>query len=587
MKTVLLRRVSDNARRVETSYAIWMLSVASVILFILTIDSITITELEPYGLYYFRTLPAFYWAGIGTTLAATIISVVYDPRRKNDYRILPILLLGLFLYGTPVLTYEMPRFTDIFAHGAEGLPIISGGEVDQNDRYAREYPSTFILLAVSTILQGVDPLVLIRFTELFTSLVVISLIYCIARTSNSRFAVLAPVAFMGAFWVDQGHFSPQGLALIFYLVFFLSVVKAISSTASRRGWLAVAMVMLFAVNFTSPTNSLFLILNLATIAAVSFFAIRKRNVISNRILVFVVLAGAVFLSWSIYNAETRTLFKAEEFEQLLADDFLTSDIKVTPSPSESYLIINTLRMLVVGFVVVSGTVMSVLLLRKSKSILGIVMIGWFATAAFIVVSMYLSPVVLSRNFMYVSIPWAILTVLFLSQKIGGRKDKIAKAAILAMVVVLIVSVPATRYGRDPTTYASSSIVNSAETLADSSVGGERIISYFIGTLVTKYFAAEDGIRFETLTFDKTFQNSYLDGNPDATTRWLDGQSVVNSRVFFSDPEKNNVVMKYDQPELYEKLEDSVEKDHNLIINNGATRVYSSTLASEAQEEETQ
>jgi hypothetical protein len=159
--------------------------------------------------------------------------------------------------------------------------------------------------------------------------------------------------------------------------------------------------------------------------------------------------------------------------------------------------------------------------------------------------------------------------------------------MLAMVVVLIVSIPATRYGRDPTTYASSSIVNSAETLADSSVGGERVISYFIGTLVTKYFAAEDGIRFETLTFDKTFQNSYLDGNPDATTRWLDGQSVVNSRVFFSDPEKNNVVMKYDQPELYEKLEDSVEKDHNLIINNGATRVYSSTLASEAQKEEIQ
>jgi hypothetical protein len=587
MKTILLRRVSENARRVETSYAIWMLSVASVILFILTIDSLTITELEPYGLFYFRTLPGFYWAGIGTTLAATIISVVYDPRRKNDYRIIPILLLGLFLYGTPVLTYEMPRFTDIFAHGAEGLPIISGGEVDQNDRYAREYPSTFILLAVSSIVQGVDPLVLIKFTELFTALVVISLIYCIARASNSRFAVLAPVAFMGAFWVDQGHFSPQGLALIFYLVFFLSVVKAISSTASRRGWLAIAMVMLFAVNFTSPTNSLFLILNLATIAAVSFFAIRKRNVISNRILVFVVLAGAVFLSWSIYNAETRTIFKAEEFEQLLADDFGTPDIKVTPSPSESYLIINTLRMLVVGFVVVSGTVMSVLLLRKNKSILGIVMIGWFATAAFIVVSMYLSPVVLSRNFMYVSIPWAILTVLFLSQSMGGRKDKIAKVAMLAMVVVLIVSIPATRYGRDPTTYASSSIVNSAETLADSSVGGERVISYFIGTLVTKYFAAEDGIRFETLTFDKTFQNSYLDGNPDATTRWLDGQSVVNSRVFFSDPEKNNVVMKYDQPELYEKLEDSVEKDHNLIINNGATRVYSSTLASEAQKEEIQ
>lgn len=564
-----------------------MLSVASVILFILTVDSITITELEPYGLYYFRTLPAFYWAGIATTLAATVISVAYDPRRRNDYRLIPILLLGLFIYGTPVLTYEVPRFTDIFAHGAESLPIISGGEVDQNDRYAREYPSTFILLAASTILQGTDPLVLIRFTELFTSLAVISLIYCIARTSNSRFAILAPVAFMGIFWVDQGHFSPQGLALIFYLVFFLSVIKAISRPESRRGWLAVAMVMLFAVNFTSPTNSLFLILNLATIAGVSFVAFRKRNLVSNRILVLVALAGAIFLTWSIYNAETRTIFKAEEFEQLLADDFGSADIKVTPSPSESYQIINNLRMLVVGAVVVSGTIMSVVLLRKNKSLLGIVVIGWFATAAFIVVSMYLSPVVLSRNFMYVSIPWAILTVLFLSQTMGARKDRIARVAILAMVTVLIISIPATRYGRDPTTYASSSIVNSADTLADASSGGERVISYFIGTLVTKYFAAENGIKMETLTFDKTFQNSYLEGNNDATEKWLDGQSVVNSRVFFSDPERNNVVMKYDQPELYEKLEDSIEDDHNLIINNGATRVYSSTIASATQEQEAQ
>lgn len=585
MKTIVLQRVSDNARRVELSYAIWMLSVASVILFILTIDSITITELEPYGLYYFRTLPAFYWAGIGTALAAVIISVMYDPRRNNDYRIIPVLLLALIVYGTPVLTYEVPRFADIFAHGAEGLPIISEGEVDQNDRYAREYPTTFLLLAVSTIVQGVDPLVLIRFTELFTSLVVITLIYCISRTSNSRFAVLAPVAFIGVFWVDQGHFAPQGLALIFYLVFFLSLVKAISSDASRRGWLAVALITLFAVNFTSPTNSLFLILNLGTIAGVSFFAFRKRNMVSNRIIVFAAIAGALFLSWSIYNAETRTILKAEEFEQLLADDFGSADIKVTPSPSESYEIINNLRTLVVGFVVASGTVMSVLLLHKDKSLFGIIIVGWFATAAFIVVSMYLSPVVLSRNFMYVSIPWAILTVLFLSQNLGARKDKIARVAIMAMVVVLIVSIPATRYGRDPTTYASSSILDSAATLADASVGGERVISFFIGSLVTKYYAAENGIRMETFTFDKIFQNSYLESNRNATIEWLDSQSVVNSRVFFSDPEKNNVVMKYDEPELYEELENSIEEDHNLIINNGSTRVYSSTLASEATAQE--
>lgn len=579
MKTVLIQRVSENARRVETNYIIWILSVASVILFILTVDSISITELEPYGLYYFRTLPGFYWAGIGTTITAIIISVVYDQRRKNDFRIIPVLLLGLFLYGTPVFTYEVPRFVDIFSHGAESLPVITTGEIDQNDRYAREYPSTFILLAASSVVQGVDPLTLIRFTELFTALAAITLVYCIARVSNSRYAILAPVAFMGVFWVDQGHFSPQGLALIFYLVFFLSLIKAISTTGSRRGWLAAAMVMTFAINFTSPTNSLFLILNLAMVGVISLVAYKRRNLVSNRILVFVVLAGAVFLSWSIYNAETRTILKAEEFEQSLADDFFTQNIKVTPSPSASYQVINDLRLVVVSFVVASGTVMSIILFKKKKSHYNAIMIGWFSTAAFIVVSMYLSPVLLSRNFMYVTLPWAVIVALFFSLNLGGRKDRIIKAGVFAMIILLIVSIPATRYGRDPTTYASASIVDSAATLASSSAGGERVISYFIGSLVTKYYSASDGIRMETLAFDKIFQNAYFKNDPNSTQEWLDSQSVVNSRVFFSDPERNNIIMKYDQPELYDNLEKTVEEDHNLIINNGATRVYSSTIAS--------
>ncbi|HKX80810.1 MAG TPA: hypothetical protein VJL54_01005 [Nitrososphaera sp.] len=586
MKTVLMQRVSENAKRVETNYVIWILSVASVILFILTIDTLTITELEPYGFYYFRTLPAYFWAGVATTLAAIIISVAYDPRRKNDYRLVPVLLLGLIIYGTPVFTYEIPRFTDIFAHGAESLPIITGGEVDQNDRYAREYPSSFILLGISAVVQEADPMTIIRYTELFTSLAVLSLVYCIARTSNSRYAVIAPVAFMGAFWVDQGHFSPQGLALIFYLTFFLALIKAIVTPSNRRGWLAVAMIMLIAVNFTSPTNSLFLILNLATITIASFLVYRKRNVISNRVIVFIALAGALFLSWSIYNAETRTIFKAEEFENLLADDFFTQNIKVTPSPSESYAVVNTLRTAVVGLVLASGAVMSIMLLRKQKTHQAAIMVGWFATGAFIVISMYLSPVLLSRNFMFICVPWAVVATLFMTHgPVGEKRNKIARIAVVAIVIALVVSIPATRYGRDPTTYASSSIVNSSAELADSSVGGEKVISYFMGSLVTKYFAAANGLQMDTIAFDKIFQNSYLNNKPDAPSEWLDSQSVLNSRVFFSDPERNNIAMKYDEPELYENLEETIEEDHNLVINSGSTRVYSSTLASETLPEE--
>jgi hypothetical protein len=218
----------------------------------------------------------------------------------------------------------------------------------------------------------------------------------------------------------------------------------------------------------------------------------------------------------------------------------------------------------------------VLLKRKQKSPYVLILIGWFATASFIVISMFLSPVLLSRNFLYASIAWAVLVAVFFAQNHFGRWDRIAKVALFAFVIALLVSIPATRYGRDPTTYASPGLVNSAEILAESSKGGERVISYFIGSLVSKYYAAASDIRFETLTFDRVFQTSFDERNINLTKDWIQSQGTFNSRMIFSDPEQNNIAMKYNQPELYDEIEDGVREKNNLIINNGSTRVYSST-----------
>jgi hypothetical protein len=242
-----------------------------------------------------------------------------------------------------------------------------------------------------------------------------------------------------------------------------------------------------------------------------------------------------------------------------------------------YSAVITLRTVIVAAVVISGIVMSLVLLkRKQKSAYVLIIIGWFATASFIVISMYLSSVLLSRNFLYVSIAWSVLVAIFFAQNHFGRRYRIAKVALFAFVVALLVSIPATRYGRDPTTYASPSLVNSAEILAESSKGGERVISYFIGGLVSKYYAAASDIRFDTLSFDRVFQTSFDERNINLTKDWIQSQGTFNSRMIFSDPEQNNIAMKYNQPELYDEIEDGVREKNNLIINNGSTRVYSST-----------
>jgi hypothetical protein len=575
MSTIYLQTLSESVKKIEPNYIIWVLSVPSIILFIMTIDSLTITEFPPDGFYYFSSLPFYYWIGIGLSTASLVISFLYDKRPTNDARLVPILLIGMFLYGTPVLTYEVPRFADIFAHGAEVLPIISNGHINSSDTYAIEYPSTFLLLAMFSIVQNADVLTLMRFTEIFTILTVVTLVYCISRVSNSRYAGLAPLGFMGAFWVDQGHFSPQGLSLVFYLIFFLAIIKALASNSSRRGWLVLAIIMLLAVNFTSPTNSLFLILNLGTIAAISYLLVRK-NVVTNRILIFTAIAGTIFLCWSIYNAESKTILKAQEFEQRIVEDFGSLEtIKVTPAPSESYQTINDLRLMVVGFVILSGIAISVAVTRK-KSAISLILVGWFATASFIVITMYLSPVLLSRTFLYISIPWALLIASLFVQKDQLKWHKSLKAMLVVIVLLLVLSIPITRYGRDPNTYAPLALLNSAEMLADHSNGGESVVSYFMGSLVTKYFAAANGVNMETAVFEPTFQKSFTEGNMSSTYDRIHSETTVNGRVIFSDAEKNNIAMKFDEPQLYDEIEDKVKAGYNLIINNGSTRIYSST-----------
>jgi hypothetical protein len=486
-----------------------------------------------------------------------------------------------------VFTYEVTRFADTFAHGAEALPIWSTGHIDPSDRYANEYPVSFILLSEALLLQNTDPLALMRFIELFTIMLLITLVYFIARIFSPTYAAFAPLGFIGAFWVDQGHFSPQGIALVLYLVFFLSVIKVVTTSEYRRSWLILAIIMLFAITFTSPTNSFFLVASLASIGAVSYMLVR-RNPTTDRIIAFTVLAGILFLAWSIYNAESRTIVKAEVFGAKLSEDFGDLEkIKVTPSPSVSYELVNYVRAGVSAFVISSGIVMSLFLVRKKNGTRPrdlVILVGWFATASLILIGLYLSPVLVSRNFLYVSIVWSIMLAAFFSTSSLGKWDKSLRITLLVFIIILVISIPITRYGRDPTTYVSLSLLDAIEELVGGSHHGERVVSYFMGSAVTKYVAASKGVKVEARAYETIFdletrKFKYVlegsKGNINSTLDWIRDKSATSGKVIFSEPEKNSIVMKWNAPGLYSEIEGGVRENYNLIISNGATRIYSS------------
>jgi hypothetical protein len=301
----------------------------------------------------------------------------------------------------------------------------------------------------------------------------------------------------------------------------------------------------------------------------------------NRAIFFAIISATVFLGWSVYHADSKTILKAEEFGDLVSDNFgAVEKVSLTPSPSQTFQAVNDIRLMVTAFVILSGIAMSVFMIkRKYVSEHNMILLGWFATAFFIVISMYLSPVLLSRNFMYISIAWSLIVGVFLANKKLGRWSIPSKLPLVSFVVILLFLIPVTRYGRDPTTYVPSTLTDSAQILAGELNDRDTVVSYFIGSVVTKYFAADKGLDVQTKVYDRVFQGAYKEGRIDSVDDWIIRESVLNGKVIFSEPEKNNIALKYDEPELYENLEDSIEARYNLIINNGSTRVYSSTTES--------
>ncbi len=551
------------------------LPVASIILFVLTLNSLSITEFPADPLYYMKSLPYYYWAGISITLASILIPLGLKIPSNEYFRILSLIMLGFYVYGTPVLASETPRFQDIFIHGAGVPSIISTGLIDPTHRYASEHPNAFVFMSMSVIVQDIDAFEYFRFIELVIMLSLILLIYFIARFFNPAYAAIGPLAFVSVYWVDQGHFSPQGIAIVLYLIFFLSMIKAIVSTTNNRNWLILTILMLVAINLTSPTNSFFLLINLLTIPAVGYVISRQRK-IPNRIVVIAFICAVIFTGWSTYNAESRTILKAEVFGDEIEEKLGSVDsAKITRTPDKTYLFVNNVRMFVTISVIASGVILSFILMRSRSKLDHVIMLaGWFAIAYLIIVSFYISTFLLARHFMYTIFPWAIVVAFFLAYGQQSRWYKGIKLFLLLSIIAFTILVPVTRYGREPTTYVPASLVNSGELIAEKSTKS-NVIAYGMSASVTKYLNALIGGDLEVRRYHLFFEKVFEEDKTYKVEDWIRREAIdMDDKIIFSETEKNIIALKYSEAELYESFEKNVRTTDNLLINNGDARVYS-------------
>jgi hypothetical protein len=528
---------------------------------------ITTTSIVKYStpFEYIVSLPFYYWIGLALIIS-NIILVIYYNKQYEPFNILLLLSLGLYIVGLPVLITENPRFHDTYLHGAETFPIILNGNTE--GQYSTNYPISFILLANSLIISNIPNLTFFKLFELMILLSVIIILYYIAKIFAPRYALLTPFAFLGSNWVDKGYFSPQALALILYVTFFLSIYSYYKN--KRINWLSIAILTSILIIFTNPTNSIILLIN-SIIIIITIYAYRYRY---HEITNIAILILIISIGWNLYNAQYYVLRAEELGEELISSVGILSNLKITPAPSEGYDLVNQLRNIVGISVISTGLLFALLLFRSKRFDLIIISSILVSTILFLTLTAFTAPFLFGRSFMYITIAWSIALPVFILY-ISSLKtySKGIKIGIISMLIIFLILIPITRYGRDATTYISYSIYNTSYLLSNND-SEYTLIADDPTVFLNKYTKMSLGSKpFGSYTITRMIESSIRQNKvEEELNKIIDLKNKPNAIFIASDFGKNQFILKYDKGDVYDKIENSYNNT-NIIISTGNVRVY--------------
>lgn len=568
----------------DWSFTIFLfLVIASVALLILVISTTTIVRYnDPFD--YVLTLPYYFWIGLGCLFTAMLV-LLNKHERHELYDITALALLSIYMLVLPILITENPRHQDEYLHGGEVFDILSSGYVNPNLEYSHNYPLAFIFMAGSLLTTNLNEIVFFKLFASILTLLLVTMLYYTTRQFNDTFALVAPLALIGSFWTVENHFSPQGLALILYSIIFLALFHYIKN--NNRSWLFLVAISVILINLSNPTNSYILSINLIIIIII-FYLFRRRidNIQISIMFIFITM----LLGWASYNAETTFVKLGTYTEELTSSFGLLTAVKITPNPNPSYAFINELRLLVSSIVLSTGLLSIILLFKMRDQDNILVLIGWFISNIIVLsLTAFISQFVFGRSYLYLTFSWCILQGLLYSFMYNNRfKIRFSKSLIrvplLTVFILLIVIIPLTHSGRDPTTYITSSLQTSISYLSERESNTNLFISDYPTLFLIKYTKAKtfyennDGLstKLTQRPIDKLAEESIKDGKDinEIIDEMVEYKHEPRSIFVANHLGRNIFELKLSEGKSYDIIESEYSSSHNIVISSGNVRIYS-------------
>jgi len=550
---------------------IFYLTLLSILLWVVAINSTSITYTPPDAFYYFKMLPPIYWVGILAAMLSLFLNISQNDSSNDHFVLIPLVVLALYLYGLPSFIYENPAYYDSILHGGRALPILRSGGIGERG-YSNEYPGLFIWTVSLSLIGDINLQTIIKFYPILTIFLLVLFVYVSARIFASKYAFIAPLAVMGVFWANEGHYSPQGYALPLFLLFLFSVIKVLECKKRARGFTLLSILSLATVIISHPITPVFIFAGLSGILLYNI--IHPTKTVSNILMLNV----CITLAWLSFKANTylrlisniviRGTSRLIEFSTSFSPPSM-----IRQPTSGSYMIIMELRAVITAFVIISGLILALTLFKMKAVDRGLkVTTIWFLgiLAMTFVPSIFLlsSSSLLQRPFLYMIFPWSFLLAFFFMVAITHstyrkRMKRFYAMIIIAFITSSVLLLPISRNSSDTFTYIPSSELHSAYFLVNTGVyeveeptliAGRRHAYLYAGLLLkNKLIAFKGGEKtsyYEDLALKMKYQLI-------AINEVHQNQDIVRGRINFASP-----------------IETIAEERYNLIYNSGKGRIFS-------------
>ena len=467
-------------KRDTITILIVLLSISILFSTLLTLPRIDTAQPDPY--FHVKITPVIYWIGFCLAIFVTL-GIVFSKkggRGRYGLGLFSVMLLSVYVYDIPRLFYVNPIYADTYIFVGELLYTLRHGHVGWGHSYGT--PGLALFSSQFSLITGIDHIIVAEILPLIIPLITVFLIYVIAQLFvNKRTALLACLVYISINWMGFA-FNRQSFALMLQMFVYYGIFRVFSRRVVSLSWYTAIFLSYIALVVSHPLSSLIMVAAPVSLVALMGLtslvgrilptALQGKYATTGQLVTRALLLSTMFsVIWLLWNMYTETNL----YYAIQTIDLTIQELLATPGPIEhasstvtgytgEYLSVVNLRLFVVVFEAIVGTVLACFALIKTKtSWKGIILSSWFISCMSIFVfGLYSStPTLLYKTFAYASSAFSVLLAWSITSKIrthyrskynGKASLKTIKGFILSAIIFFMLILPLTMYSNTPFMY---------------------------------------------------------------------------------------------------------------------------------------